>query len=395
MRKAAVHKTAVTLLDALVNRMAEFGITRLADVTDLDRIGIPVVLAIRPAARSVSVSQGKGVDLTSAKISALMEAIEVWHAENIALPLTLDSIANVAASGRSIDVARLPKVATQARVPHARLLWVEGVELSSGRKLLVPFEMVHADYADPVKPGYGLFPASTNGLASGATHVEAVSAALCEVIERDAVAVWMALSADERAATRLDLGTIDHPTAAATCKKIRDAELDIAVWDVATDIGVASFLALIWDDAGGHSHIGLGSGTHPRREIALIRALTEAAQTRLTYVTGSRDDIEAAEFTPRGFMSKSLSAKRLLAGSGPARHYRSAPSFEEGTRTSDVAFLLGRLAACGMEGAVAVDLGKPEIGIPVVRVIVPGLEAPHDDPGYVPGPRARASSERR
>src|SRR5262252_8690331 len=61
----------------------QMGITRLGNVTGLDRIGIPVAIAVRPNSRSVSVSQGKGLDLTQAMASALMEAIEGFHAEEI------------------------------------------------------------------------------------------------------------------------------------------------------------------------------------------------------------------------------------------------------------------------------------------------------------------------
>ena len=64
-----------------------FGITRIADLTRLDRVGLPVVQCVRPNARSLSVSQGKGLDLISAKVSALMESIETFHAETIELPL--------------------------------------------------------------------------------------------------------------------------------------------------------------------------------------------------------------------------------------------------------------------------------------------------------------------
>jgi YcaO-like protein with predicted kinase domain len=386
---------AAATLDMLLPRMAEFGITRIADVTGLDRIGIPVALAIRPAARSVSVAQGKGLDPSSAKVSALMEAIEVWHAENVELPLYLDSIRNVTTSRRSVQIQRLPKVAPHARSPGYRLLWVEGDELTSGRKLLVPFEMVHADYAEPVKPGHGLFPASTNGLASGITRAGALRSAISEAIERDAVSVWSALPAGERAATRLDLATIPDPVAEATCRRIRDAGLNVAVWDVANDLAVASFLSLIWEDGAGGGHIGLGSGSHPQRVVALVRALTEAAQTRLTYVTGSRDDLDSEEFTPRGLVEKARLAERLLAGSRPIRDYALAPCSPADGPEEEVAFLLDRLAACGMDQVVAVDLSKPAIGIPVVRVVVPGLEAPHDEPGYVPGPRAEAAARAR
>ena len=99
-------RSAQATLAAIEPRKHLFGITRVADVTGLDRVGIPVAIAIRPSARSVAVSQGKGIDLASAKVSALMEAIEVWHAENIEAPLVLASIADVA--GRSCEVARLP-----------------------------------------------------------------------------------------------------------------------------------------------------------------------------------------------------------------------------------------------------------------------------------------------
>src|SRR5258707_13775109 len=63
--------------------MARMGITRLGNITGLDRIGIPVAIAVRPNSRSVSVSQGKGLDLPQAMASALMEAAEGFHAEEI------------------------------------------------------------------------------------------------------------------------------------------------------------------------------------------------------------------------------------------------------------------------------------------------------------------------
>src|SRR5882724_9222484 len=125
-------------LDSILPRKHRFGITRVADVTRLDRIGIPVAIAIRPTARSVAVSQGKGLDLASAKVSALMEAIEVWHAENIEAPLTLASISDVKEAGHSCDIERLPRVAGHRRPDHARLLWISGYDLVSKRARLVP-----------------------------------------------------------------------------------------------------------------------------------------------------------------------------------------------------------------------------------------------------------------
>src|SRR5919202_1722884 len=60
---------------------SRMGITRLGNVTGLDRIGIPVAIAVSPNSRSVSVSQGKGLNREQAMASALMEACEGYHAE--------------------------------------------------------------------------------------------------------------------------------------------------------------------------------------------------------------------------------------------------------------------------------------------------------------------------
>jgi ribosomal protein S12 methylthiotransferase accessory factor len=58
--------------NAIKPRLREFGITRVGEVTGLDRIGLPVWIAIRPNARTLSVSQGKGLDDTAARVSAAM-----------------------------------------------------------------------------------------------------------------------------------------------------------------------------------------------------------------------------------------------------------------------------------------------------------------------------------
>ncbi len=382
--------SAEDTLRSIEPRKQNFGITRVADVTGLDRIGIPVAIAVRPTARSVAVSQGKGRDLASAKVSALMEAVEVWHAENIDAPLILASIRDVREAGRACDVDRLPMVAGQARPDHARLLWISGQDLVAGRPKLVPFEMVHADYAPPVKPGHGLFPASTNGLASGNHPLEAICGAICEVMERDSLALWHRRPLEERARTRLNLATIDRPACRWAADMIARAGLDLALWDATSDLGVPAFLSLVHDRASEDGHIGLGSGAHPDAEVALMRALTEAAQTRLTYIAGSRDDLDPDEFTAFGHTQKRRLAESLLRAGPPLRDFCEVASHAASTLQGDFDWLLGRLVACGIEEVVAVDLSKAEVGIPVVRVVIPGLEAPHDDPGYVAGPRARA-----
>src|SRR5258708_5032801 len=108
------------------------GITRIANVTGLDSIGIPVVMVCRPNSRSLAVSQGKGFDLDSAKASGLMESLEQYHAETLALPLRLCSYEELRYSNAVVDIEALPVVSPGLFNPHMRLLWCSGTDLLDG-----------------------------------------------------------------------------------------------------------------------------------------------------------------------------------------------------------------------------------------------------------------------
>jgi YcaO-like protein with predicted kinase domain len=108
------------------------GITRIANVTGLDTIGIPVVMVCRPNSRSLAVSQGKGVELTSAKASGLMESVESYHAESIANPLKLASYEELRYTHRVVDVETLPRISVSLFHPYLRLLWMGGYDLLRG-----------------------------------------------------------------------------------------------------------------------------------------------------------------------------------------------------------------------------------------------------------------------
>lgn len=368
-----------------------FGITRIAVVTGLDRIGIPVALATRPNSRSVAVSQGKGLTLAAAKVSALMEAVELWHAEHIVRPMVFAAEQDLPEHPAPLDVDRLPRVAGGRYSPTLRMHWIEGRELMSGRSVVVPHELVHADYTHPAPPGHGCFASSTNGLASGGHVLEATCYAICEVIERDALSIWSQQhDARVRARSRIDPSTVEGAAARTLWDAFERAGLEVAVWDVTSDIGVATFQCLIVEPGPG-GHIGLGSGTHPDRTEALARALSEAAQTRLNYITGARDDLRFEEFLPKGRQAKARAAAALLDLGPPARDFAAVPSRNAPTFRDDIDWLLERLKAVSVSEVAVVDLTREDVGIPVVRVVIPGLEAPHDDDGYVPGPRAMAA----
>ena len=361
-------------LAALEPLRVPLGITRLADVTGLDSIGLPVVQAVRPNSRSISVSQGKGIDAASARASALMEAIEGYHAERVSLPLFIGSWAELRHQHGIAAVARIVRPLQSRFHADARLLWVEGTNLQNGDHLLVPFEAVHTDFTLPLPDGSGCFAMGSNGLAAGNHLQEALSHALCEVVERDSFTLWM-VGADLES-TRIDPGTVDSPLGIALLERYERAGYDLGLWDATSDIGIPVIVAAIThrgDNELSPTFGAHGYGCHPCREIALSRALTEAAQSRLTHIAGSRDDKNKSAYAFGLTPAVRSSIAEMIRG--PARHsFADVPDVRHNTIEADVRWELERLAAAGFDEVICVDLTRPGLGIPVVRIIVPGLE---------------------
>jgi len=369
------------------------GITRIADVTGLDVIGIPVVMVCRPNSRSLAVSQGKGMTLAAAKASGLMESVEAYHAEHISLPVRVSSYEELRYTNRVVDVSRLPRTNSSVFDPNLVVAWIEGQDLMSGAATWVPYEMVHTNYTVSLRIPAGGFPATSNGLASGNHRLEAISHGICECAERDAATLWHHLSEDELRATRIDLDTVRDPDCRSVLDKYASAGVSVAVWETTSDVGISSFECIITereDSALRPLFSAEGMGCHPCRTIALLRALTEAAQSRLTAIAGSRDDLLTRDYERTRSPEILRFNHELMQNVGPARSFEPGPSLEAETLDADVKWELDRLRGAGIEQVVVVDLMNPAFGIPVVRVVIPGLEAANRSPDYVSGIRARA-----
>ncbi len=369
--------------------LKEMGITRIANLTGLDRIGLPTVMVARPNSRSVAVSLGKGLSLQAAQASGVMEAIESWHAERVQLPQRVARHADLIVDSHVVDINALPRVTGGRFDPNRSMPWVQGRDLKGDHDCWVPLEMVDTDYTSGPSAGQGAFPRTTNGLASGNNVVEATCHAICELVERDATTLWH----HKPAGFRLDHETVDDARCQKAVQMITEAGLELGVWDTTSDIGIASFRCVVCEPDGQNGHIGIGDGCHPDRSIALLRALTEAAQTRLTYVSGARDDLDPSEFTDQAQTERCRYVRDLIDGAAPKQNFFDCPTSETGSFDEDLELILRKLESVGLSQVVRVDLSRPEFDIAVVRAIVPGLEAPHDDPDYVFGPRARSVLE--
>jgi ribosomal protein S12 methylthiotransferase accessory factor len=361
------------------------GITRVANITGLDQVGIPVAAAVRPQSRSLAVAQGKGLTLDEAKVSAIMEAAETFHAERISQPVLHGDAATIAQKHpRVVDVGRLPWSTLGGYRPERAMLWLEGADLASGEPIWLPLQSVHTAYTPAAASPSGLY-ACTSGLAAGASYGQAIGHGIFEVVERDAAVLHKLLAEEAQDARRIDVASVDDAVPCDLIGRLRLAGLSIAIWDITTEIGIAVFACVIGETApqvAAAPQLAGGFGCHFHRSVALAKALTEAAQSRLTAIAGAREDLSAEGYAPQPD-----AARMFECAGGCGRDYRAAPHHPVAEARAIVELQHDHLSRAGFAQVLVVDLAKPEIGIPVVRVVVPGLEIALEPDEAVPGPR--------
>lgn len=352
-----------------------FGITRVANITGLDRIGIPVWICIRPNGRSLSVSQGKGLTPELAQASAVMESIECHHAEHVRPPSLVASHRTARRRHKVVNPGQLQRgVRWKAYDDSRPIAWINGIDLASGEEVLVPHVRIDLDWSR-AHPDSGLFLVTSTGLASGNDRAEALCHAIFEVIERDAECHWDRLPAKVQHDTQLCADSVEAPMLRGLLDQFAGAEISVYMWDMTSATGIPVYYCSITDaDPFGAIQTFGGSGCHLSKEIALSRALTEAAQSRLTFISGSRDDLFPEAYEP------AVPQTPNVATTSPTLDFRMRQSPVLGeTFAEDLATTLDRLRAAGFPQVIAVDHTRPELGIPVVAVVVPGTREPETD----------------
>ena len=377
-----------------------FGITRVADVTGLDTLGIPVVNVYRPNSRSLVVAQGKGASVEAAQASGLMESIESWHAERIHRPLKLASYEELRFDHTITQMDGLVRPTQSTFHPRQKLLWIEGWDLAQQTSRWLPYECVHLDCTLPLPTGSGAFCLASNGLASGNHRLEAIAHGICEVIERDAATLWYIGPQEERwKLRRLDLHSLSDAMCSDMVQRMEDGGLLVGAWDITSDIGVPTYACAIVDEKnipGSIQYATSGLGCHLSPQIALLRALTEAAQCRLTYISGARDDSDRAIYE-RARNAQALEELRehIRSTATSTAKLSDHPDNAQQDFLQDVEYLVTQLTQRGLFEVITVDLSRPGLDLAVERVVIPGLEGSHDFPGIALGHRAAAKLARR
>ena len=167
------------------NKLITAGITRIADITDLDRIGLPVFTAIRPTAEdgAISIYSGKGITKDHAKASAMMEGFERYSAEkqddDETIIATVDEIST---KGEYIDpkTLNLPQKYEKEDISQIPLEWNLATDIISNKDHYVPSNAVFHPYTHD-NDIQSFFKSNTNGLASGNILEEAILHGMFEV----------------------------------------------------------------------------------------------------------------------------------------------------------------------------------------------------------------------
>lgn len=368
-----------TTLENTKNQIKKIGVTRIADITNLDRLGIPIFSAIRPSAApgAISIYSGKGSTEQRARISAIMESFERCLAERpglnaniaggISAPALVESYLNAREKHTLLDPGDL--LLSQPYNPSSLLEWVGAYDLLNREEVFVSANAVYHPYDGPGQC-QKLFLSNTNGLASGNVLEEAILHGLLEVIERDAIST---------AQFTRDLGkeiilTEEDGYLYELARKFKDAGIELKVWLVPTDTGIPTIIAATDDiKLKDPALLVMGAGSHLKPEIAVARAITEAAQSRVVQIQGARED------TDREGIIRSVGYDRMKRlnwfwfEEGEKISLSEVQDLSKKSPAENIDVILEKLKGLA-ERVLIIDLSREEVAVPVVRVIIPGFE---------------------
>lgn len=371
------------------SQLMKWDVSRVADITGLDVIGLPVHVAVRPPGEVITVSSGKGLDHLSSKAGAILESVELWAAEN---PDAHEKWMHCShATATSVFENVLPfhlfQLARDAPVTIKTVLpWDPMDDVLRDRTIYVPSDMV---WLKPrIKPPFQFFQSSTSGLASGIDVQDAMLSGLYEVVERDGWAISEFVqenSGQWRECISLDCPL---PPEIQTCVDLlRKAGVHVFLFDLTTDLAVPTFRCTILDLNPTFPGAFSGFGCSLDPVTAARRAITEACQGRAVYIGGGRDDLMRRRF----LLLKNSRMDTLLG------MYQALPMVKPFSSYLPVAFnniqrewdsLITLLQANGIHEIYAKTLYTcPDPEFSIVKVICPEMDCPLFE-GSTPGKRS-------
>jgi putative methanogenesis marker protein 1 len=336
------------------------------------------LLPIRPsaAAGAISIYSGKGVTDTNARISAIMESFERCLAEQpevssnlTGIPLNTERVVETYESLSECYPALYPDalLTPQPFSEFTGIEWVMGDDIMNDIEVFVPANAVFHPY-NPSN-GVKLFRSNTNGLASGNTIEEAVLHGLLEVIERDALSI---AEYTRNPGAEIVLSESDGINFGLKAR-LEKTGIKVKIWLLESDVDIPTVVVALDDTVlRDPALLVMGAGSHLSPEIAVTRALTEAAQSRVVQIHGAREDTDREQVV-RTFGYEHMKKLNWYwyedMETVPINELRDSSS---NTPAANINTVLEKLDGIA-DGAIIVNLSRG-VEVPVIRAIIPMFE---------------------
>lgn len=265
---------------------------------------------------------------------------------------------------------------------EAEIEWSPVWSLTRREVRYLPTAYCYYEYPEPDDRDYCA--ACSNGNAAGNSLEEAILQGFLELVERDSVALWW-YSRVRRPG--VDLDSFEEPYLDRLRSFLADHGREFWALDLTSDLGIPVFAAMTRRVTGQPEQIVLGFGAHLEAKVALLRAVTEMNQMLSSPLLEQKGqqvgdpnvDPETAHWLRT---ATTASEPYLLAANWPLRTADSYPKIWADDVAEDVRDCQARVERAGLEMLV-LDQTRPELGLPVAKVIVPGLR--HFWPRFAPG----------
>ena len=348
------------------------GMMSFRNATEVDRIGIQVFTCDRRRPDgSLTSHTGKGVSAIQAQVSITMEAIERYCSEfqqEYLDKLVKGSYRELRSRFNVLDPEEMILSQFNDYRSDKDIYWAWGYDIAGQEDILVPACAVyHPFHEDNTR----LINTNTNGVAAGNTMEEAVIHGLAEVIERDAWSIAQytrrfndAIFIEDEPANEFIVGVLE---------KFERAGVEVVAKDLTTDVGMPVVAAFSQDLKYRTMAPVDGFGAHLDPRVATVRALLEIATTRVLLL--QKYGIEGVCDTPPLYMRDSEEEENPRFFAYDQKGIRELEVGYSADIYEDIQKVVAGLCACGLERVIAVDLTRPDMGIPTVRMVVPGMES--------------------
>lgn len=354
-------------LKRLQEHLGSFGITRLADITGLDRVGIPVVQAVRPLARSNAVNQGKGLGMAEAAVSAIVEALETASAETVNSD-TVDVMSAGAVYGpdaqEKLAHHLLPDLSEEWT--GTPLPFLTGTDLVTGNPARVPAALVSTDFTPGSPHATSPFIRTTTGLGGGATKQEALVQGLFETLERLGTARAMTIHGFFEK-HRLAVEALADETLNSLVRRLQGSGLLCAIYECPRTGGLPVIWARLLDEGNSSTSLPFhadGFACRTTYAEAAIAALLEAVQTRASVIAGGREDI-THQFYPKRIDRDLVDFERTQMRKIPGR---AMPEIDMPPE-ANAKVLAGSLHAAGFQAIAVALLADADIPLHITRIV--------------------------